>query len=95
MDWDDIGHWVIGVGIVVVVIFVFWGYKASKPVGSAVTSNPEIPLSLLFEHEGCSIYRFYDAGNHRYFADCRGSISSQVNCGKNCTTEEVTLNLGG
>lgn len=35
-----------------------------------------IEVARLFTHDGCTVYRFYDAGRHRYFSKC--SFSSEV-----------------
>lgn len=59
---------------------------AKEPVSTARTDNGGINVELLFTHEGCRVYRFYDSRYH-YFTDCRGSVVSTwtENCGKNCT----------
>jgi hypothetical protein len=53
------------------------------------TSNPEIKIDFLFEHEGCRVYRFYDSGRPVYLARCGGAAAStaysyRVSCGKGC-----------
>ncbi len=60
---------------------------AKDPVSSSRTDNAEVGLDKLFTHDGCSVYRFYDAGHFHYWADCRGTVSTAYvqNCGKNCT----------
>lgn len=39
------------------------------------TSNNNIKLDLLFEKDGCKIYRFKDAGHYIYWTNCGGNIS--------------------
>lgn len=62
--------------------------EVKEPVRNESTDNPTIPVALLFEHEGCRVYRFIDADRYRYYADCR--LSSNVtseweeSCGKSC-----------
>lgn len=34
------------------------------------TDNPEISVGFMFEHEGCRVFRFYDAGRANYFVKC-------------------------
>lgn len=34
------------------------------------TTNAQVGVELLFEHDGCRIYRFWDVGHPRYFARC-------------------------
>lgn len=57
-------------------------------VSDESTNNPNVPVSLLFEHNGCSIYRFTDGRTH-YYADCSGSSTTIAahnrSCGKSCT----------
>lgn len=55
--------------------------------GEAVTTNSNFKLERLFTHDGCTVYRFYDA-RYRYFTDCRGSVSWSESCGKNCTSDQ-------
>lgn len=55
------------------------------------TTNAEIKMELLFEKDGCKIYRFVDAGHAVYWTDCRGkveSVYSQSN-GKSSHEERV------
>jgi len=44
----------------------------TPPIGTAMTNNPGIQVDLLFEHDGCRVYRFMDVGYH-YFARCDGA----------------------
>lgn len=46
---------------------------AADPVSMTSTTNPKVPVSLLFENEGCKVYRFEDAGHFHYYANCKGS----------------------
>ena len=36
------------------------------------TSNSKVKLQLLFEHDGCKVYRFWDFGDPVYYTNCRG-----------------------
>lgn len=38
-----------------------------KPIQSSKTDNPNFQVELLFTHDDCKIYRFYDGGNAHYF----------------------------
>jgi len=40
------------------------------------TTNSEFNLELLFEKDGCKIYRFLDGGRAVYWTDCRGKVES-------------------
>lgn len=45
--------------------------KRPKPLKDETTTNQAIKVELLFEKDGCKVYRFYD-GNTHYYTDCRG-----------------------
>lgn len=64
---------------------------ANDAVSTAATDNHQVPVDKLFTHEGCTIYRFDDAGHYHYWADCRGSISSTQTCGRNCTRQDEVV----
>lgn len=51
-------------------------------------------VARLFTHDGCTVYRFYDAGRHRYFTNCSGSTSWEESCGKSCA-QSVEIPGGG
>lgn len=38
----------------------------------------EFTVDTLFTKDGCTVYRFYDAGYHRYFTNCSGSTMSSI-----------------
>jgi hypothetical protein len=61
---------------------------AKGPRETAATDNPEVAVSKMFTHDGCTVYRFSDAGNYVYYAKCEGgqtNTSWDRSCGKNCT----------
>lgn len=64
---------------------------AKDPQSSTTTGNFEI--DKLFVYEGCTMYRFGDAGNYHYFAKCGNSVDVESNwdesCGKGCTTHKT------
>lgn len=41
------------------------------------TTNAEIRVALLFEHDGCKVYRFRDRERH-YFVKCTNAVSAAV-----------------
>ncbi|WP_312190174.1 hypothetical protein, partial [Sphingobacterium sp.] len=49
-----------------------------------------IKLDLLFEKDGCKVYRFYD-GQAVYWSDCRGNIEYDYKSGK-ATYKQQTIN---
>lgn len=56
-----------------------------KQAETSTSVGSEFVVDKLFTHEGCTVYRFYDGGNARYYTNCQGSTNWQENCGKNCT----------
>ena len=44
----------------------------TEPIATAPTNNAGIQVDLLFEHDGCRVFRFRDIGYH-YFAKCDGA----------------------
>lgn len=54
-----------------------------EPTGA----RDDFRVGKLFSVDGCTVYRFVDAGNLHYFTNCRGSVTDHrtESCGKNCT----------
>jgi hypothetical protein len=77
--------------IVTALSMLLLGCEAA-PVSSAATNNPEVAVGLLFEHEGCRVYRFRDSGQLHYYAVCEGArptfAMSKVYCGKGCVRDD-------
>lgn len=82
MNRSEILACIIGVLLVVTLA------SCAEPQSTERTSNSDYDLRLLFEHDGCRVYRFYDSWHYRYFTDCRGSVSTRQSCGKSCLREE-------
>lgn len=61
-----------------------------KPPENSTPAGHGFVVEKLFTHEGCSVYRFYDSINPRYFTNCTGSTNWDENCGKNCR-KSVTI----
>ncbi|MFN8355545.1 MAG: DUF4884 domain-containing protein [Spirosomataceae bacterium] len=61
-------------------------------------SNPQVRVELLFEVDGCKVYRFNDGSGFKYFTKCEfnSSVGWVDSCGKNCTyyTENMTTYTG-
>ncbi len=47
-----------------------------RPQQVLSTSNRNYTLDLLFEHEGCKMYRFKDGDRYVYWTDCRGKVET-------------------
>lgn len=44
-----------------------------------------VEVQLMFEKDGCRVYKFYDGGRH-FFTTCGETITSHTeSCGKGCT----------
>lgn len=76
--------------ILIGVMFVLFGSgcneKTSIPTS---TSNPTYTVQLLFELDGCKVYRFDDAGHWIYYSTCRGGFQWYKREGKTTRRHEV------
>jgi hypothetical protein len=57
---------------------------SGDPLRVSMTNNAQYSVGLLFENDGCRVYRFNDGG-HKYYTDCRGETAWTESCGKACT----------
>ena len=57
------------------------------PKETLTTDNRDFQVQLLFEVDGCKVYRFWDGGECRYFTSCNGSVN--YTSGKNDTQKEI------
>lgn len=55
------------------------------------TSNVDIKLALLFEKDGCKVYRFFDGGRAVYYTDCKGKVQYSYNHSDDKTTYRVEV----
>jgi hypothetical protein len=60
----------------------------NESVSNSSTSNTNIKVELLFEHDGVKVYRFRD-GRTVYYTDARGKTKWTVSNGK--TTSDVSV----
>jgi hypothetical protein len=56
-------------------LFIVFTSCLKEPLKTLETNNSEYKIHLLFEVDGCKVYKFYDASNVRYFTTCNGSVS--------------------
>lgn len=54
--------------------------KPKAPQAQLGSTNKDYPVTLLFENDGCKVYRFSDDGWH-YYTDCRGQTITNVHRG--------------
>jgi hypothetical protein len=71
----------------ILALFVVALVGCSKPAETSTAVGREFVVDKLFTHEGCTVYRFEDAGSKRYFTNCSGSTAWSESCGKNCTRQ--------
>jgi hypothetical protein len=73
-----------GVGLLLVACY-------SDPQEKQQSSNAGFTVDVLFDVEGCRVYRFGDGGRVHYFARCNGGTlttgTRSEPCGKNCTRD--------
>ncbi len=72
----------------ILVLFLL-GCESTPAQKTLKSSNPNITVELLFEADGCKVYRF--EGDH-YFARCKDQVTTSTvqDCGEDCTrVEEV------
>lgn len=69
--------------VVAVFMLLFAGCQKSGE-RKEKTSNEQFKVTLLFEHDGVKVYRFYD-GRDVYYTDARGQTAWTESCGKNCS----------
>lgn len=75
--------------ILCVLLLIGCSKEAEQQIKS---SNSNFKVELLFETDGCKVYRFYDAGYPRYFSNCQGSISWQEKHGKTSSMINIPTN---
>jgi len=75
--------------ILVIAMFLLLTACNKEAQQEVQSSNSEIKLELLFEHDGCKVYRFVDGGRNVYWSDCRGNMSTSYyqSHGKSVTTK--------
>jgi hypothetical protein len=57
------------------------------PIAQVQTNNRHIDLQLLFEVDGCKVYRFEDSERSVYLTTCAGRVSYDHRVGK--TTQHM------
>lgn len=77
------------VGLIGLVAWAVMSNKATPALESQ--RSGAFNVEKLFTNEGCTIFRFEDAGHYRYYSRCDMAVSSSVisefsqSCGKGCT----------
>jgi hypothetical protein len=83
------------IGLFVVSLLVACTKDAKR---TDATDNTSFEVGLLFEHEGCRVYRFYDSGTHIYYTSC-GDVQwdKHYSCGQHgeqCVDRKRVTNGG-
>ncbi len=69
----------VGLLLGAIVVAVFFAVGCAKDAVKRVsTTNNGVEVELMFENDGCKVYRFMDFGEPVYYADCRASGSTQT-----------------
>lgn len=64
------------------------GQRTQQPESSAAAGTG-YKVDKLFTHDGCTVYRFWDWSNTRYFVRCdtgQAETMTSQSCGKGCTS---------
>lgn len=67
--------------------------ESPMPKSKLETDNKDYDVSVLFEVEGCKVYRFKDDGWPRYFTNCQGSVSWTEAHGKTRQQVEIPVDI--
>ena len=70
-------------------LLIVAGCGDSSPVETRRTDNIRYDVERLFTVDGCSVYRFRDAGSNRYFSSCSGSTTWTERHGKTSADIEI------
>lgn len=72
--------------LLLVSIIILFISCAKEPIETE--QKGEFKVELLFEKNGCKVYRFVDAGRYVYWSDCSGKTEYHytTSSGKNNTT---------
>lgn len=69
-----------------------------KPAERMVIKGAGFEVETLFTHEGCTVYRFSDAGQLRYYTNCKSEQRTTTmwreGCGKNCSRDVEITTVG-
>lgn len=60
--------------IALILILFIIGCDQKEAVQTSITNNPQMKVDLLFENDGCKVYRFEDNNRNHYYANCAPGI---------------------
>ncbi len=61
--------------LIIVAVFIFAGC-GKDPIKTANTNNKEIKVEIMFEYDGCRMYRFDSGGRNIYYARCGSDVTT-------------------
>lgn len=67
--------------LLIAALLALAGCERARHESTATVGNGA-EVSRLFTHDGCTVYRFFDRGQYRYFTNCSGSTMSVASHGK-------------
>jgi hypothetical protein len=87
--------WSIVGAILITLSTAFFIGCENDPIKTEPTTNKNIRVDFLFEHEGCRVYRFVDSETV-YYANCgsQSQTSWERSCGKGCIKHETVSTSG-
>lgn len=60
--------------ILIYILLLSGCYVKRTPIyAKPASNNDDYEVNYLFNHDGCSVYRFLDKGNYVYFTKCDGN----------------------
>jgi hypothetical protein len=79
--------------LIIIIITLFVASCTREAQKEVSTTNANFKVKLLFEIDGCKVYRFVDNGDYKYFTTCNGSVSwnTTTQNGKTTTIKEHTI----
>ncbi len=73
--------------ILVLALAMFALFGCEKQAEMSQPAGVGFQVDKLFTVDGCTVYRFRDFTNPRYFTNCKGSTEWRESCGKNCSKD--------
>lgn len=78
----------------ILIALIFAGCEDKrKPQENVKSSNETYQVELLFEVDGCKVYRFMDCSEVRYFTTCKGAVSWSTTEPSGKTTKTTHHNI--
>ena len=73
----------------IIIALLFASCDDRQPQKDVETSNNDYQIQLLFEIDGCKVYRFFDRGSTRYFTNCKGNVTWETSNGKSTQQHSI------